>query len=173
MATSHNSLKSQEVQEIWKPVPSLDGYAASATGNVENVTRNRLLTPCKHHSGYLVVTIKKRSKLVHRLVAEAFMGECPKGLEVNHKDGNKANNQISNLEYITRSQNQSHAIQMGLRNRIWGCAVQNQKLTEEDVSQIKIRLRQGDSQAQIGRDYGVSKYCIHSIANGDNWKHIK
>lgn len=69
-------------------------------------------------SGYVIVRMWRRgdyaSISVHRLVAESFIGPCPGGLVVNHRDGCKTNNSASNLEYITRSENLKHAHRMGL-----------------------------------------------------------
>jgi hypothetical protein len=53
------------------------------------------------------VNLSKRQKLVHRLVAEAFIGPCPTGKQVNHKDGVKANNNLENLEYVTPREKQA------------------------------------------------------------------
>ena len=71
-------------------------------------------------NGYKLVTAKKLSPnkkaqfRVHRLVAHCWIGECPKGYEVNHIDGNKSNNKASNLEYVTSKQNKDHAVNIGL-----------------------------------------------------------
>lgn len=69
-------------------------------------------------TGYPVVTLcvdgKRRVTHVHALVASAFLGDRGDGLMVNHKDGDKTNNHISNLEYVTRAENMQHAARIGL-----------------------------------------------------------
>lgn len=109
--------------EEWKKV--LDGfYEVSNLGNVrrsapgENTFAGRLKKASLSGNGYLIfgafVNGKRKNVLVHRAVAEAFIGPCPKGVQVNHKDGIKTNNHKSNLEYMTISENQKHALMMGL-----------------------------------------------------------
>lgn len=110
--------------EQWKPVKGYEKtYLVSNTGRVKRVGKyrnqvtewesNYILTPGVKDNNYLVVNLSKNNKTrmryVHRLVAEAFI-DNPEGLdEVNHKDGNKANNNADNLEWVTRSENQLHA----------------------------------------------------------------
>jgi HNH endonuclease/NUMOD4 motif len=71
--------------------------------------------------GYMHVVVSVNATLqtlwVHKLVTDAFLGQRPAGMNVNHKDGNKANNVLSNLEYVTFSRNTRHAIEAGLIRR--------------------------------------------------------
>lgn len=77
-------------------------------------------------TGYPVVSIciggKRKVIHIHALVAEAFIGPRPHGLMVNHKDGDKANNHLGNLEYVTRAENTRHAYQLGLIPRQKGAS---------------------------------------------------
>ena len=106
-------------QEIWKDVVGYEEfYKVSNKGNVRSVARKdsigrkcggRVLKPLNHRHGYLQVDMYKNGKVkrkyIHRLVAEAF-NPNPKGfLEINHKDENKSNNELSNLEWCTREYN--------------------------------------------------------------------
>lgn len=111
--------------EIWKPIPGYEGYyEASNCGRIRNVPRlingrwgpyqlqQHVLKTLNVHDGYLQVKFcidnHKEQKLVHRLVAETFIPN-PQGLpQVNHKDGNPSNNEISNLEWCTASENSLH-----------------------------------------------------------------
>jgi hypothetical protein len=99
-------------------------YAVTKNGEVKravdgvNTYAGKLLTPCKSANGYMIVGLhqngKRVNQLVHRLVAEAFIGKIENGLEVNHKDGDKLNNRVENLEIVTKSENCKHAIKTGL-----------------------------------------------------------
>ncbi len=113
-----------KVVENWKDIPGYVGYyMASNTGLIKSLSRitegtnckqktipERILKPGVHSSGYWQVSLylktKPLHKKVHRLVAAAFLGES--ALEVNHKDGNKKNNNIDNLEYVEHRDNTRH-----------------------------------------------------------------
>lgn len=92
-------------------------YEISNFGNVRRAD-GRLKKPSRSSNKYLIFGCfeggKRTNVLVHRAVAECFLGECPVSMEVNHKDGNKVNNTLANLEYVTRSENSKHAFVMGL-----------------------------------------------------------
>lgn len=77
-------------------------------------TKERILKPMLNHKGYLVVDINGKVKLVHRLVAQIFIPNPDNKPQVNHKDGNKQNNCVSNLEWMTSSENVKHAFDTGL-----------------------------------------------------------
>lgn len=87
---------------------AFDGYFVSDTGLVKGPT-GKLLTTNKNNKGYLTVCIKNKQRLVHRLVAFAFLPCDISKPQVNHIDGNKENNDLSNLEWCTQSYNMKHA----------------------------------------------------------------
>lgn len=106
---------------VWKPVKDYAGlYEVSNEGDVRslprNTTRGRILKPGKVNKGYLSVRLCKEGQpkmhYVHRLVMQAFVGECPADMETNHLDEDKTNNCVANLQYTTRKQNINH----GTRN---------------------------------------------------------
>lgn len=115
------------MQEIWKDIPSYEGkYQISNFGNVKslNFSRNHiphLLKLKDHKDGYKLVGLSNGKKgdktffAVHRLVAEAFIDNPDNKSQVNHKDGNKSNNHISNLEWVTPQENMIHSFKTGLR----------------------------------------------------------
>lgn len=108
--------------EEWRDIPGYEGlYQVSNYGNVKSLRHyggnsQAVLSPIIRKDGYVVTHLSKdgktRSRLVHRLVATAFLPN-PKGLEmVNHKDENKANNRVENLEWCTRSYNQLYSMDL-------------------------------------------------------------
>lgn len=106
--------------EIWKDIKGYeDFYEVSSYGNVRNKKTNTILKGDTNSVGYrrvtLYVPVKKRF-FIHRLVALTFMGEFA-DLVINHKDGNKTNNHLYNLEWVTRSENDLHAFKLGLRKK--------------------------------------------------------
>lgn len=119
--------------EIWKPVYGYDGlYIVSNTGRIKSIARiversrngmmpvkERELSQYIDRYGYMCVSLQKdgqrKTRTVHRIVLESF-NYNPDGLQVNHKDGNKFNNNLSNLEWVTPKENIEHAEKMGLRS---------------------------------------------------------
>lgn len=123
-----------EEQEIWRPVKNYEGlYEVSNFGRVRSLTRKvktskgitqtwigKMLTPGKSGNGYYYVTLSKNGKSkarrVHILVAQAFLPNKENYQQVNHIDGDKSNNDFSNLEWCTPHQNIKHAVSNGLFN---------------------------------------------------------
>lgn len=115
---------------------------------------------------------RPRSFSVHRIVAEAFLGPCPLGMTVNHKDGNPSNNHASNLEYLSFFDNEMHAQSTGLKLR--GEQQVNSKLTDAKARKIWMLFdRGGVSMKELGRRYGVAVSNIHALVRGRSWKHLK
>ncbi|MBQ0074617.1 MAG: HNH endonuclease [Prevotella sp.] len=125
-----------EIEE-WKTVEDFPDYEASNTGCIRSKTRRirqnkgdtiyertmkgKIIKPSLSKTGYCLVWLRKDNKksyavTVHRIVAKAFLGYSE--LDVNHKDGNKMNNSITNLEYVTRSENIKHAYRV-LHRKHW------------------------------------------------------
>lgn len=107
---------------IWKPVKGYEGrYLVSTKGQVYSIISEKLLKPQKTEKGYFVVELrggnKRKVKKIHRLVAEAFLENPFSRTEINHKDGNKQNNTVENLEWSTRSENLIHAYSSGLKKQ--------------------------------------------------------
>ena len=105
--------------EIWKPINGWEHkYAVSDNGNVKNIINGKMLPQHDNGVGYKKVHLwrdgagEKRA-YVHRLVADAFIPRNGGRNEVNHKDGNHANNAVGNLEWVTSSENTKHAVYRG------------------------------------------------------------
>lgn len=106
---------------IWKDIKGYENlYKINNTGEVMSIRRKKLLSPGITKSGYKFVTLSKNGKTkhfdVHRLVASTFIETNDFNLDVNHKDGNKLNNKVENLEWCTRSYNLKHALKLKLIN---------------------------------------------------------
>lgn len=91
--------------EIWKPLRNFPSYDVSNKGRIRNIRTQRILKPTINEKGYYQVCLRKNDKQysvrVHRIIAETFLGENP-GMEVRHKDNNRLNNSVENLEWCTR-----------------------------------------------------------------------
>ena len=181
-----------QTDEEWQDIGEWQGlYAVSNLGRVRSYDREvaaRLTGTAYIHKGR-VLTLKRtgnyrgvslfldgtnRRFYVHRLVAQAFIPNPSNLPEVNHKDGNKLNNCVSNLEWVTRSDNAQHAWKTGLLkspNPPCGELQHASKLTENDVKQIRIDFQPG-SGPKLARKYGVTPRTIYLIARRDSWKHV-
>ncbi len=172
------------IPEGSRVIPGHENYCASNDGKIfsRNYRKSGKTVELKqqtHPEGYKRVNIYafKHKAAVHRLVAMAFL-ENPKLLpQVNHKDGNKSNNCISNLEWCDNSWNQKHAFLNGLHIYAAGEDHANSKLSENDVISIKDELRRvppyKGQLKDIGAKYGVTNYCIFDIKKCKSWRHLK
>ena len=164
-----------------KEIPGYDGkYLVSETGDVYSVRRQgtdgRMLSTRFNSVGYVCVDLRrgksKKRALVHRLVGEAFIPKPTGKNFINHKDGDKTNNNVSNLEWCTRSENMKHAIKTGL-NRIPGLSNEqhpNHKLSNRDVIEIRRLYSEGVKCADLGRRFCVTREQIYNIVSGKQRK---
>lgn len=155
---------------MWKKIARVDGnYEVSDTGGIRNGNTGKLLK-LSYHTGYASVTVRPYGRLgksvcirVHRVVAEEWLDGYFHGAVVNHKDGNKRNNIVCNLEWVTHSENTLHAHKTGLLVNATGVASAHCKLTEEQIESIK---SDGRPQRTIAGEFGVSKTTIQNILSG-------
>jgi len=158
----------------WRTIPGWETYKVSDDGRVKGPQGERTLQLTSGYPTFNASSGSRRSRLtVHRCVAEAFLGPRPDGLEVNHKDGNKTNNHVDNLEYVTRSENHLHKFRLGMGGSLLGEAHQNSTTTEADVREIR-RLYSTTrlSCREIGERFGLKPGHVWKIAKGKLWKHI-
>ena len=108
---------------------------------------------------------------VHKLVADAFLGPRPANHDINHKDGNKQNNCIDNLEYVLPDDNFKHLIENRLHRH--GETHGSAKLTENDVREIRRLYYSGQhTQRELADMYGITLGTINPIIKYRTWKHI-
>jgi len=156
-----------------KEIRGLEGkYSVDEDGNVFSHIRGRKLKPVLMSTGYYYVRLTGKNRLVHRLVAEAFLPDFLEKPQVNHKDGNKLNNQLSNLEMATAKENILHAFKMGLRVSPKGENHWKAKLSAEDVTIVKRLLLKGEMVTSIARKFEVDHTVISKIKLGKIWRHI-
>lgn len=173
--------------EEWRPIPGYEGYyEVSSVGRVRSLSRisthrngtrrrvaGRLLKPWVSNQGYPTVSLfredGRRSVAVHRLVALAFIGPRPEGLEVCHNDGVKTNAKVGNLRYDTRQANIADRRLHG--GQPIGSEVPNAKLTEAEARKI-IALRGRVPLGVLADRFGVAKSTICRIQKGRRWGHL-
>jgi hypothetical protein len=114
---------------------------------------------------------KHCGQLVHRLVLSAFGGPLPNGKEAHHRDGNKGNNSIENLEYVTRSQNQIKSLESG-RPVARGVHNGRARLSENDVREIRGLCANGASDTHIAQRYKIGRSTVWCIRNAETWRHV-
>ena len=115
-----------------------------------------------------------KSRYVHRLIAEAFIGDIQDGMCINHKDGDKSNNHISNLEIVTYSENSKHAYDTGLLkpNVMKGSKHPRSTVGEYDVLKIRHDYSIGITPKKLSQKYGMPKSTICKIVYRVTWSHI-
>ena len=167
-----------EIWAVWQ-----NQYLISNYGRVKNAKTGRILKPEIDPHGYCIVSLEfrqghqfRRERVkVHRMVALRFIPNYFGLPYVNHIDGNKTNNNITNLEWCTPQQNAKHAVDNGLHDintfKFSAC-----KLTAEDVKWIKKHYIPRDKDygaIALGRKFGVNSTTIRDAASGKSYKHIK
>jgi len=162
----------------YKLCPQFTLYAVSRCGKVIRASTKRLMTQRPHGvPEYLVVrtctdSTPKNTK-VHRMVAFTWLPEpsLEDQVQVNHKDGNKFNNHVDNLEWVTRSRNQRHAIEEGLKGK--GEELYNSEFTNDQVHDICKHLVDGWLVKDIADKFSASKDLVRKIKAGDTYFHIR
>ncbi len=183
--------------EEWRPVPGYEGwYSVSSLGRVRRDAATsgarvgRPLAPKTNHGGYYYVTLSCRQQWkhhqIHRLVAAAFIGPCPTGRQVNHRNAVKTDNRALNLEYVTGDENMAHAVRHGLllsgdrhparlrpETMARGSTNGNSRLTAEAVAEIRSLHAAGLSTvAELAARYNVVYQTVAYVVQRKTWRHM-
>jgi predicted metal-binding protein len=145
------------MEEVWSTIKEFNKYEASNLGRIRNKETKKIKNPSiRKRDGYLEVSLqrdgKQYTKTVHRLVAETFIDNPDNKYAINHIDGNKQNNNINNLEYCTKSENELH------KHNVLGIQVRKIKCTTNNIIYNSI--------AEASRITGISSANICSCCNG-------
>ena len=178
----------ESLAEEWRVIPGSESfYSVSNLGRVRSEPtqtsrtgrqRGRLLTCGPDSKGYFQFRMclpggRHRTMKVHRAVALAFLGPRPPDAQINHISGDKNDNSVGNLEYISCRRNVRHAWEMGLRRpeQVQGERHGMSKLTAEEVRHI--RLVGSDANIHDLSDrFGVTPQCIDQILKHKTWRHV-
>ena len=186
--------------EIWKDVVGYERYyKVSNIGKVKSCTRmtrgyvpngtsvlrkhkgkilkNKLYS-LKYYRVTLMINGISDRFLVHTLVMAAFVGKKQCGFQINHKDGNKTNNHLSNLEYVTPSQNMRHAIKNKLIVHHSGESHYKTRLCNQDIFDIREYFHKDHDKPimerckELSNKYSICKEQILKIIRKKSWSHI-
>jgi len=183
------------MNEHWRSIAGFEGfYEVSNLGRVRSLTHKargksnsevthegQLLNPTLNSDGYHVLTLSRDGKTiqrkVHRVVAQAFHPN-PMGFPcVNHIDFNKINNQSVNLEWCTNAHNMRHDWNHGRRRSpkiaSHGSKNGNAKLSDDNVTEIRRRNVDGETNVALAAEFGVCKDTISRIIRREAWKSLK
>ena len=182
--------------ERWVPMPGFESdYHLSDAGRVRRISSGRggvpgrILSAPPDGRGYPRLKLRDRASgarvdvKVHRLVAAAFIGPCPAGLDVNHINGVKTDNRAANLEYVTRSENLLHAWRVTKAARCTAATAAKRettrreaglgrKVSAEQVRAIRARIAAGEARERVASAYGITPSNVTAIARRKTWRHV-
>jgi hypothetical protein len=172
---------------MWKQIKEAPRYEINAEGTVRNIRTKHILKKQINAKGYWVITLHigpernhKKSFLLHRLIAEAFIPNPENKPWVNHKNGNTLNYQLNNLEWATPSENQQHAYDTGLKtpshkSKNQGTQNARSKLTEKQILWARQNYKPNDKTYGVrpmARYLKIDSSLLSKIIQGKRWKHI-
>jgi hypothetical protein len=192
MADNHSN-----TPEVWKAIPDFPGYEVSNQGRVRSFwapvsglkrrgnrmfiqdTPQKILSQYIDRDGYFKTSMRQnhvnKSIGVHRIVLLSFIGKCPEGNQCRHLDGNRANNNITNLTWGTAKQNQNDRFLHGRGHKITcpkGEAQWLSKIKSAEIHEIRYLRKNGYLLREIGKLYGISESNVSMIVNNITWQHI-
>ena len=171
------------LKEVWKSISGYEQlYEISNLGRVKSlprlikarnpfISKEYIRKPVLYNNGYLCIRLSKdgfvKNHSLHRLIATEFLNKLDESYEVNHIDGNKLNNSLDNLEWVTKADNQKHAHKLGLNKSNFKPMFEelngNSKLSKTEIIIIKDKLSKGISQRRIADEHNVTQATIADI----------
>lgn len=164
-------------QEEWRTIRGYEGrYAVSSAGAVMSMDYAGTGLPGIMRTslarGYARLSLGGRKSFsVHQLVAEAFIGKRPAGVQVNHRNGIKTDNRAANLEYVTPSENMKHAHRTGLQSNK-GERHSRAKLTDDKVREIRQLIAVGFKQKEVAKMLDIHQSAVSRANSGKRWGHV-
>lgn len=173
--------------EIWKDIPGYEGiYQVSNLGQIKSLKRldrrghkwrEKILSPAKTPNGYYQVILARdrtnTKRYVHHIVTDVFLGPCPAGKERNHKNGDKSDNSIGNLEYCTSSENHYHSYRVLGKQAASGSRKNSTRLTIEQVKRIRNLYKDGITSRELAKIFLVSVPHIRNIIGYRTWIYVE
>jgi len=178
------------MKEEWKDIQGYDGYQVSNTGKVYSKKSEKLISQYSTKKGYKRVGLYKNGSqkqlLVHVLVAESFLDKPGKEYQVNHKDLNKSNNSVGNLEWVTGKENVQHLIENDdsrketLRRKMSEIGKEFNHLGVEASKKAVAQIDKAtdeiidiyESAREASRQTGANYRNISQVCNGDKKTHM-
>lgn len=159
-------------KEIWKDITGYEGlYQVSNGGRILSLRTNKIMSSTKDSKGYYKITLSNNAKCktlrVHRIIADAFINKINGKEFINHIDGDRANNSISNLEWVSKSENALHSYKT-LKNK-----THNRGFTDEKIKEIKQYLKDNPNTkaCDLARKYNIRNYTAVRIKSNITYKH--
>lgn len=168
-------------------IPGFENYIVNSDGfiktkdrlinspNGKRMLKGRILKGYTTNKGYKSIVIKTKYKVhhisIHRAVAIAFLENTDNFSEVDHIDGNKSNNNVNNLQWISRLKNMQKAWNDGSIKKLSGEDCSNAKLSYQEVTEIKKLRHSGMKINDIAKKYSMNRSSISSILKGKSWPH--
>lgn len=148
---------------------TIDDYEVTRDGTVINKFTGRIVKPQINGTGYYRVSIGGKLMFVHRLVASIYIANPDYKPQVNHKDGNKLNNNVENLEWVTNKENSLHALKNG-----WMRIEEKHQFAKLNRKQVQfIKSHDEMSRKELAELFNISPRTISDIRNGKTWKTVE
>lgn len=166
-----------DFEEVFADVPEHKNYAISNKGRVWSKKRDKFLTLSVNSSNYKKVVLNGKNLYVHKLVAQAFCSNPDNLEEVNHIDGNKWNNNYTNLEWVNKSENAKHAFELGLRTvsgyTRYKVSQSAHRFTSDEIEEMKRLYYDGMSKQEIAEKFNCYSSTVCNIINGKTYREIE
>jgi hypothetical protein len=153
----------------WKSIQTEPNYEISADGQIRNISTKKIIKQALTGHGYLTVRLGSTNYYVHRLVAAAFIPNLEDKPQVNHKDLDKQNNKVENLEWVTNSENFEHSYNAGRQD-------ERVAIVQRDLKGNLIHIWPSSSTLRrAGFNYGLISLCLRGLRNthaGYRWTRL-